>query len=128
MSKHEIPSESLLKTRNFLSSSHAVLSRLCGHQLIKPRIPWELIDKGHKGAPVLYQAAPCVRIGDIAHLLVGDVQKLCQFLLVGCRLIEHHDKLAVGKHGAGKHGIQQILHVLGNGVGKGVSFPEAPPF
>ena len=70
---------------------------------------------GTKAEPYFDQTAPGVGVGDIAHLLIGDIQKLCQLLPVRGRLIEHDDELRVGKHGAGLHGIQQIFHVLGDG-------------
>ena len=47
-----------------------VLARLRCHQPIQTGILREFIGKRHKGTSVFYQAAPCVRIGDIAHLLV----------------------------------------------------------
>ena len=47
-----------------------VLARFCCHQSVKAGILREFIGKRHKGTSVFNQAAPCVRIGDIAHLLV----------------------------------------------------------
>ena len=50
-----------------------------------------------------------------------------QLLPVTCRLVEHDNELGVGQHGAGLHGIQQILHVLRDGGGIGVALAELPP-
>ena len=42
-------------------------------------------------------------------------------------MVQHHNELGVGKHGTGLHGIQQILHVLGDGRRIGVSLTELSP-
>ena len=85
------------------------------------------VDERHQGRTVFDQAAPGVRIGDIAHLLLGDIQQMGQLLPVARRLIEHDDELRVTKHGAGLYGVQKILHILGDGSGIGVALAELPP-
>ena len=87
----------------------------------------ETIDKRYQGTTVLDQTAACIRVGDIAHLLVGDVEELRQLLPVGSCLIQHDNELRVGQHGAGLHGIQQVLHILGDSGGVGISLAELPP-
>ena len=56
----------------------------------------------------------CTHIRDIAHLKVGDIQKLSKFYPVGRRLIEHNDKLAVCKHCPRRMALQKVVHVLGD--------------
>lgn len=46
----------------------SALAGSCGHQLIELGILGETVDKRHKGAAILDEAAPSVSVGDIAHL------------------------------------------------------------
>ena len=45
-------------------------------------------------------------------LVVGDVQQPCQFLPVGAGLVQHDEEFAVGQHGTGGVGLEEIVHVL----------------
>lgn len=87
------------------------------HQAVKLGIFGETVDKRHQRRAVLDQPAACVGVGDIAHLFVGDVQKLRELGTVGERLIEHDYELGVGEHRARLHGIQQVFHILRDGSG-----------
>ena len=49
----------------------------------------ELIDERNERRTVLNQTAACVRISDIAHLLIGNVEKPRELLAVGRRLVQH---------------------------------------
>ena len=55
----------------------------------------ELIDERDERRTVLNQTAACVSIGDIAHLLIGNVEKPCELLAVRRCLVQHDNKLRV---------------------------------
>ena len=55
----------------------------------------ELIDERNERRTVLNQTAACVSVGDIAHLLIGNVEKPCELLTVGRCLVQHDNKLRV---------------------------------
>lgn len=112
---------------SILSSCKFTLTGARGHQLIELRIMREAIDERHQRRAVFDQPAACISVGDIAHLLAGNIQEFGQLTAVGCRLVEHDDKLGVREHGAGLDGIQQILYILGNGGGIGISLAELSP-
>ena len=82
------------------------------HQAVKLGIFRKAVDKRHQRRAVLDQPAASVGIGDIAHLLVGNVQELRELGTVGRRLIEHDNELRIGEHRARLHGIQQVFHIL----------------
>ena len=109
------------------SPGKAALTGPGGHQAVQLRVVRKTVDKRHQGRTVFNQAASGVRIGDIAHLLLGDIQQMGQLLPVARRLVEHDDELGVTEHGAGLYGVQKILHILGNGGGVGVTLAELPP-
>jgi len=69
----------------------------------------EAVDERHESAAVFNEAGTGFHIGDVVHLLIGDVQEPTQLLPVRCCLVQHDDELGVGKHGAGLHRIQQIV-------------------
>ena len=50
-----------------------------------------------------------------------------QLFSVRCSLIEHDNKLRVGKHGACLNRIQQVLHILRNSGRIRISLTELPP-
>lgn len=88
------------------------LPKLGRHQLIQLRIAWELIDERHKGTAHFQKPLPRTDIRDIAHLQIGDVKELRKLDTVCGRLIEHDDKLAVGKHCPRRMALQEVVHVL----------------
>ena len=55
------------------SSCKFALAWARGHKLIEFGILWEPIDEGYQRRAVFNQSAAGVGIGDIAHLLIGDV-------------------------------------------------------
>lgn len=85
------------------------LPKLGCHQPVKLGVAWELIDKRHKRAADFEQALSCTDIRDIAHLKVGDVKELGKLKPVGGRLVEHNDKLAVGKHCSCRVALQKVV-------------------
>ena len=115
--------------RNLLSglTGKPPLAGTGGHELVELGVLGEAVDKGHQGAAVFNEAGPSFHIGDVVHLLIGDVQESAQLFPVRCRLIQHDNEFGVGKHGAGLNGIQQVLHILGDGSGEGVALSELPP-
>ena len=90
------------------------LPELGRHQLIQLRIAGELVDKRHKGAAYFQKPLSCPYIGDIAHLQVGDVKELCKLNPIRRRLVEHDDKLAVGKHRPRRVALQEVVYILGD--------------
>ena len=66
-------------------------------------------------------------MGDILHLLRGDVELLCKDSPVARRLIEHEDKIRVFKDILHFAGSKQILDVLRNGCGYAAPFSETLP-
>lgn len=76
------------------------------HELVELGVLREAVDERHERTAVSEQAAACVGVGDVAHLLGADAQKIAEFLTVGGRLAEHHDELRVGEHGGGQHRVQ----------------------
>ena len=51
---------------------------------------------------------------NIAHLQVGDVKELCKLDTVCRCLVEHNDKLAVGKHRPRRVALQEVVNILGD--------------
>lgn len=90
------------------------LSKLGRHQLVKLCIAWELIDKRDKGTSHFQKPLTCAHIRDIAHLQVGDIQELGKLQSVRGRLIEHDNKLTIGKHRPCCVALEQVVHILGN--------------
>ena len=85
------------------------LSELGCHQLIKLGIAWEFIDKRHERAADLEKPLSCTDIRDITELKVGDIKELGKLDTVCGRLIEHNDKLAVGKHRSRRMALQEVV-------------------
>lgn len=70
-----------------------------------------------------------LRVGDIAHLVFGDIEQFSQFRPVRGGLVEQHQKLTVGKHEPGCLGAQALLHILrGGGQGRAVLAKPLPRF
>ena len=97
--------------RNF---SILYLSELGRHQLVKLGIAGELVDKWHKRTADLEKPLSCADIRDIAELKVGDIKELGKLDTVCGRLVEHNDKLAVGKHCPCRVALQKVVHILRN--------------
>lgn len=74
--------------------------RLCCHPPIKLGILGEAVDERHKGIAYLHQAMTGFCVGDVVHLLLGDIEQRRQLLPIAGSLIVHDDKLRVGKHTA----------------------------
>ena len=51
-------------------------------------------------------------LGDVGELVVRDVQQPRQFRPVCRRLVQHDQELAVGQHGSGGVGLEQIIDIL----------------
>ena len=88
-----------------------------GHEFVELGVLGEDVHEGHQSTAILQKATAGVGIGDVAELLLGDIEELGQLGPVVCGLIQHDYHLGVGEHGAALNGIQQILHVLGDGAG-----------
>ena len=102
------------------------VGRLGGHQFIQPVLR-EVIHKGHDGAAALDEAAAGVHIGNVGELVVRDVQQPGQFRPVRRRLVEHDEELAVGQHGPGGVGLQEVVHILCDAGAAGPVFADALP-
>ena len=102
--------------------------RLGRHQAVELSIFREAIGERHDVARAANQPAACGDVGDVAKLVVGDVQQLRQFRAVGGALVQHHQKFRVGQHQAGGVGAQQLIHILRQPGHKSVvladSFPQ----
>ena len=79
-----------------------------GHQAVQP-VFGEVVHKGHDGTAALDEAAAGVHIGDVGELVVRDVQQPGQLRPVRRRLVEHDEELAVGQHGPGGVGLEQVV-------------------
>ena len=88
------------------------LPKLGCHQPVKLGVAWELIDKRHKRAADLEKPLSCADIRDIAELKVGYIKELGKLDTVCGRLVEHNDKLAVGKHCPCRMALQKVVHIL----------------
>ena len=86
--------------------------RLGRHQAVELSIFREAIGERHDVARAANQPAACRDVGDIAQLVVGDVQQLRQFRAVGGALVQHDQKFRVCQHQAGGVGAQQFVHIL----------------
>ena len=87
--------------------------RLGRHQAVELSIFREAIGERHDIARAPNQPAACGDVGDVAQLVIGNVQQLRQFLAVGCALVQHNQKLRVCQHEPSGVGPEQFLHVLG---------------
>ena len=77
----------------FINSLLLYFIRLGRHQAVELSIFWETVGERHDIARAANQPAACRDVGDIAKLVVGDVQQLRQFHAVGGALVQHHEKL-----------------------------------
>lgn len=110
-----------------MTSRKAAFTGSRGHKLVHLRVLWEPVDERHQSGAVADQAAAGVGIGDVAELLLGNVQQLCQPHPVRRSLIQHDHELGVGEHGGCLHGVQEVLHILRDGRRIGVSLTEHSP-
>ena len=101
--------------------------RLGRHQAIEFSIFRKTVGERHDIARAANQPATCGNIGDIAQLVVGDVQQLRQFRAVGGALVQHHEKLRICQHQAGGVGAQQFVHILRQSGHKSVVLADALP-
>ena len=101
--------------------------RLGRHQAVELSIFREAIGERHDVARAANQPAACGDIGDVAKLVVRDVQQLRQFRAVGGALVQHYQKLRVGQHQAGGVGAQQFVHILRQPGHKSVVLADALP-
>lgn len=101
--------------------------RLGCHQAVQLGALRETVRKRHDIPRAANQPAACGDVGDVAKLVVGDVQQLCQFRAVGGALVQHHEKLRVCQHQAGGVGAQQFVHVLRQPGHKTVVLADAFP-
>lgn len=85
------------------------LRRVGRHQFIELCILREGICERHDIARAANQPAACGDVGDVAKLVIGDVQQLRQFRAVGGALVQHHEKFRVCQHQAGGVGAQQFV-------------------
>ena len=88
------------------------LRRVGRHQFIELCILREGIGEWNNIARAPNQPAACRDIGDVAKLVIGDVQQLGQLLAVGGALVQHDQKFRVGQHQAGRIRPQQFVHIL----------------
>ena len=63
------------------------------HQLIELCVSGKTVGERHDISRAPNQPAACGNIGDVAKLVVRDVQQLRQFRAVGGALVQHHEKL-----------------------------------
>ena len=103
------------------------LRRVGRHQFIELCILREGIGEWNNIARAPNQPATCRDVGDIAKLIVGDVQQLRQFRAVCGALVQHHQKFRVGQHQAGGVGAQQFVHILRQPGHKSVVLADALP-
>lgn len=71
-----------------------------------------MVHKGHDGAAALDEPPAKVHIGDVGKLVVRDIEQAGQLCPVCARLVEHDQEFAVGQHGAGRMGLEQVLDIL----------------
>lgn len=103
------------------------LRRVGRHQSIELCILREGIGEWNNVARTANQPAACGDVGDVAQLVVGDVQQLRQFRAVGGALVQHHQKFRICQHQAGGVGAQQFVHILRQPGHKSVVLADALP-
>ena len=101
--------------------------RLGRHQAVELSIFWERICERYDIACAANQPAACGNIGDVAKLVIRDVQQLRQFRAVGGALVQHYQKFRVRQHQAGELGAQQFVHILRQPGHKSVVLADALP-
>lgn len=110
-----------------LPSSEYALTGAGGHQLIELGFLGEAVLERNQRATVLDQAAAGIGIGDVAHLVTGDLQKRRKQIPILVGLAQHDDELRVGDHDAGFGRIQQIGDILRDCRGERTSLTESHP-
>ena len=103
------------------------LGRVGRHQFIELCILREGIGERHDIARAANQPATCGNVGDIAKLVVRNVQQFRQFNAVGGALVQHYQKLRVCQHQAGGVGAQQLVHILRQPGYKAIVLADAFP-
>ena len=103
------------------------LGRVGRHQFIELCILREGIGEWNNVARAPNQPAACGNIGDVAKLVVGNVQQLRQFRAVGGALVQHHEKFRVCQHQAGGVRAQQFVHILRQPGYKAIVLADAFP-
>ena len=101
--------------------------RLGRHQAVELSIFGERICERYDIACAANQPAACRDIGDVAKLVIRDVQQLRQFRAVGGALVQHYQKFRVRQHQAGGVGAQQLVHILRQPGHKSVVLADALP-
>ena len=101
--------------------------RLGRHQAVELSIFGERICERYDIACAANQPAACGNIGDVAKLVIRDVQQLRQFRAVGGALVQHYQKFRVRQHQAGELGAQQFVHILRQPGHKSVVLADALP-
>ena len=99
---------------------------LGSHQFIQPVLR-EVVHEGYDSTATLDEAAAGVHVGDVGELVVRNVQQPGQFCPVRRRLVEHDEELAVGQHGPGGVGLQEVVHILCDAGAAGPVFADALP-
>ena len=82
------------------------LRRVGRHQFIELCILGKRIGEWNNVARAPNQPAACGDISDVAKLIIGNIQQLCQFRAVGGALVQHYQKFRVSQHQAGGVGTQ----------------------
>ena len=103
------------------------LRRVGRHQFIELCILREGIGEWNNVARAANQPAACGDVGDVAKLVVRNVQQFRQFNAVGGALVQHYQKLRVCQHQAGGVGAQQLVHILRQPGHKSVVLADAFP-
>jgi len=103
------------------------LGRVGRHQLIELCVSGKTVGERHDIPRTPNQPAACGDVGDIAQLVIRDVQQPRQFRAVGGALVQHHEKFRVGQHQAGGVGAQQFIHILRQPGHKSVVLADALP-
>ena len=101
--------------------------RLGRHEIVQLGVPGEAVFKGDDVSGTANQATACGHIGDVPHLCFRDVQKPCQFLSIGGRLIQQDEELRVRQHKAGGIRTQNFIHVLRQPGHESVVFADPFP-
>ena len=101
--------------------------RLGRHQAVELSIFREAIGERHDVARAANQPAARGDVGDVAKLVIGNIQQLRQFRAVSSALVQHHEKLRVCQHQAGGVGAQQFVHILRQPGHKSVVLADAFP-
>lgn len=97
------------------------------HYPVQLHIFRETVYKGQNDIAIVLKPLARFRMGDVAHLLRGNVELLRKDSPVAHRLIDHEDKTAVFKDVIYLAGVKQIFHVLRNRGRDAALFSETLP-